>query len=189
MFKKVILLGLFTSTIFAKNSIVIDGVLYKKGCSVPHVLVEAVKLTENEELYPYYIRTNESDTLTRFTQIVNSYNHRKTKSPKLIDCLKRENCTKISNELIKNGITNLDLGLFQINYGFYPKSVNTYFEELAAYKTACKVIEQKIKLAKKWDWNVLANYHSATPSLNKIYKKKLINNYLRLLMIYRGLSS
>lgn len=188
MIKKLVVVSLFTSVIFARN-IASNGLEYKKNCAVPHVLVEAVKLTENEKRYPYYIRTNDSDSLDKFTQIVDSFVHRKTKSPKLIDCLSKKNCTKISNQLIKNGITNLDLGLFQINYGFYPKTPHTYFDESTAYLTACKVIENKIKIAKKWDWNVLANYHSATPSLNRIYKKKLIDNYIRLLMMQRGFRS
>ena len=32
----------------------------------------------------------------------------------------------------------------------------------------------------KWSWEVLASYHSMTPKFNKIYKEKLIENYLKL---------
>jgi hypothetical protein len=32
----------------------------------------------------------------------------------------------------------------------------------------------------KWDWQVLASYHSMTPKYNKVYKEKLIKNYIKL---------
>ncbi len=100
----------------------------------------------------------------------------------VINCINLENCTNISNALIKNNITNLDLGLFQINYNNFKYPLYTYFDKQKSYLNACEIVEEKIKMNKgKWNWEVLASYHSMTPKYNNIYKKKLINNYRKLL--------
>jgi hypothetical protein len=99
----------------------------------------------------------------------------------VIDCINLENCTNISNALIKNNITNIDLGLFQINYNSFKYPLYSYFDGQKSYLNACKIVKEKIKMNKgKWDWQVLASYHSMTPKYNKVYKEKLIKNYIKL---------
>lgn len=149
---------------------------YKSGCPVPHNLIEAIKLTENAEAYPYYIRTNDKN-LNKFYSVVGTNKYKKTSDPMLINCLNEFNCVYITYNLINNGITNIDLGLFQINYNSYPRNIFHYFNEEQAYMNACGVVVDKIRNTRKWNWETLANYHSATPSLNLIYKNKLIQNY------------
>lgn len=154
----------------------------QEECQVPKILLETIKLTENETKYPYWIRTNDLSTKNKFKNILKNYNHKINKDEMLIDCLDFTNCINITNALIKNQITNLDLGLFQINYVSYPFSLHTYFDERLSYKRACEVVKEKIKLNKnKWSWEVLASYHSLTPDLNRKYKKKLIKNYIKLI--------
>lgn len=157
-----------------------DGTEYRYGCPVPHILIEAVKLTENDKSYPYYIRTNDLNSLNKFHSIAKAFYYKKTKDSKVIDCLDTSNCSNIASALISTGIKNLDLGTFQINYLSYPRNLESYFMEKSAYINACYVVQEKIKNAKKWDWSVLASYHSITPELNRKYKQKLIENYFRL---------
>lgn len=152
------------------------------NCLVPNILIEAIKITENERKYPFLIRTNETSTLKDFKDIASSFEYKKTKDNMVIDCINLENCTNISNALIKNNITNIDLGLFQINYNSFKYPLYSYFDGQKSYLNACKIVKEKIKMNKgKWNWEVLASYHSMTPKYNNIYKKKLINNYRKLL--------
>lgn len=169
--KMIFLVGISTS-IFATE--------YKHNCPVPHSLIETVRQTENESANPFLIRTNESKSLNKFYEIANNFQAKKTKDPMVINCLSEQNCTTITRHLISNGLTNIDLGLFQINYDSFPFDTRVYFNERYSYRAACSVILEKIKMKKNWSWETLASYHSVTPHLNKIYKEKLINNYMKI---------
>jgi len=153
----------------------------KEACIIPDILLKTIKLTENEKSYPYYIRTNEKTTFKKFKKAISKYNYKKTKDSMLIDCMNFENCINITNSLINSKITNLDLGLFQINYNSYKYTIPSYFNKEQSYINACAIVEEKIKLNKgNWSWKTLASYHSMTPKLNKIYQRKLIKNYIKL---------
>lgn len=160
----------------------ISNLIYSKEvCIVPKILLETIQITENEKSYPYYIRTNQHSTIDKFYSIFEKYQFKKTKDKMLLDCLNVQNCITITQELISNKITNLDLGLFQVNYNSYKFPINIYFDKQKSEKYACKIIQDKIKLNNgKWSWSVLASYHSMTPKYNKIYMKKLIKNYIKL---------
>jgi hypothetical protein len=150
-------------------------------CIVPNILLETVKLTENETSYTYLIRTNDTTTLNKFYTIAEKFKFNMTKDAMVIDCMNNENCIEITNALVKSNITNLDLGLFQINFKSFPYSINIFFDEKLSYLGACNVIHEKIRIAKNsWSWEVLASYHSRNPDLNKKYKEKLISNYNKL---------
>lgn len=158
------------------------NIVFANNCLVPDILLKTIKITENETLYPYYIRTNQSSTIETFYKIAKKYKYKKTEDNMLIDCINIDNCIKITNELLNNKITNLDLGLFQINYESYKYPLYSYFNEDKSYINTCQIIKEKIKMNKgKWSWEVLASYHSMTPHLNKKYKEKLIKNYIKLL--------
>lgn len=174
MIKKSILVLMVASSLYSQ-----DGNKYKNGCPVPDVLIETIKLTENESKHPFLIRTNDTKNLKKFQSIVKKYSHDYPyKNDNLvIDCKDENNCVNISLDLINSGITNLDLGLFQINYDSFPYSLYSYFNENLGYKNACKVVLSKIKMTKNWSWETLAAYHSVTPHLNLRYKNKLIENY------------
>jgi len=174
MIKKILPIIIFISPLLSdetKN--------YKYGCPVPDILMQTIKLTENHKKNPYLIRTNDTDNLKRFEKIVKKYPHSyPDKNDKLvIDCHNEDNCVKISIDLISSGISNIDLGLFQINYDSFPFNMYTYFNEQFGYRNACKVVLSKIKITKDWDWRTLAAYHSLTPKLNKQYQLKLMENY------------
>ncbi|WP_418181390.1 hypothetical protein ACNSOL_11865 (plasmid) [Aliarcobacter lanthieri] len=156
---------------------------YKHGCKIPDIIIQTIRLTENKSNYKYFIRTNDTDTLQKFNSIIKKYEHKfpYKEDRKVIDCFNTDNCVSISTDLILNGINNLDLGLFQINYKSFPFNLYTYFEKVHSYKNACKVMYEKIKITKKWDWNTVAAYYSLTPSLNESYKNLLIENFLFLI--------
>lgn len=161
---------------------------YKYGCPVPDILMQTIKLTENDKKNPYLIRTNDIKNLNGFEKVIKKYPHSYPyKNDKLvIDCHNEDNCVKISIDLISSGISNIDLGLFQINYDSFPFNMYTYFNEQFGYRNACKVVLSKIKITKDWDWRTLAAYHSLTPKHNEKYKNKLITNYQYLLKKEKG---
>lgn len=178
MIKKILPIILFVSPLFSQETNE-----YKYGCPVPDILMQTLKLTENERKYPYLIRTNDIKNLNGFEKVIKKYPHTyENKNDKLvIDCHNEDNCVKISIDLISSGISNIDLGLFQINYDSFPFNMYTYFNEQFGYRNACKVVLSKIKITKDWDWRTLAAYHSLTPKHNEKYKNKLITNYQYLL--------
>ncbi len=154
---------------------------YKYDCKVPDKLMQTIRLTENESANPYIIRTNDTQSLEKFHNISNKHQAKiNTKDKQLINCQNVETCSAITKDLVLSGITNIDLGLYQINFDSYPRRLETYFIEMYAYKNACNVVLDKVRISKKWDWETLASYNSATPVFNKIYKDKLIKNYIKL---------
>ena len=166
---KILTIALVANILFANN----------KSCVIPDILLKTIKITENAQQYPFYIRSNYKLDIW---DNIKYFEFKKTKDINLIDCINTQNCINIANTLIQKKYTNLDLGLFQINYRSYKYPVYSYFIKDLAYINACKVIEDKVKLHKgKWDWEVLASYYSMTPKLNQKYKKKLIQNYKKLL--------
>lgn len=166
--KKIITIAILSLPLFSFD--------YIEDCIIPTVIVKTVQITENAKSYPYYIRTN--DNFNSFQNIINRFTYKKTDDKNVIDCINKDNCIYIANTLIENNIKNLDLGLHQINYSSYPKETYKYFDKLESFKSACKVIEDKTKDG--WSWEKVANYYSKTPSLNQIYKEKLIKNYIKL---------
>jgi hypothetical protein len=156
---------------------------YKKdNCVVPDILLETILITENEKKYPFYIRTNSDSTLNIFNAVINKFPHRKTKDKMLIDCLSKDNCMAIAGILIDNKVSNLDLGLFQVNYPSYPDKLEKYFDSESSYQKACSVVVDKINIKKRWNWDVFAGYHSFTKEFNNVYKKKLEENFKSLLL-------
>jgi hypothetical protein len=151
------------------------------SCRIPDILLETVRVTENAEGYPYYIRLNSKSDLETFSRL-RPGNVKATKDPHLFDCLSLGNCIQATELLIKNNIHNIDLGLFQVNYKSYKFQLHSYFDKVLAKRNACAVIEDKIAINNnRWDWGVLASYHSLTPKHNQNYSHKLQKNYQKLL--------
>lgn len=170
MLKKFFTILVLVANLFSENNII-----YKEDCNIPNDILKTILLTENEKKYPYYIRFNSENDEKEFNNITSHFEHKKI-SRFLIDCKNKENCQDITYYLTVNGIQNIDLGFYQINYRFFPEQTEIFFDKDKSYYKACEIIEEKIK-GRKWDWTSLASYHSRTPSLNKIYAKKLKTNY------------
>lgn len=179
----------------------LNGNIFNNKCDIPHSILETIRLTENENENPYIIRTNNKKDIKKFYKILEKYEYKnlryikftkncknkKCKTVKVykdnkyvINCFDKVNCTNILKDLISNGIKNLDLGFFQLNYNTKPlKNFSLYFDEEQSYEKACEVLTNKYLHVKEWDWSTVADYHSRTPSLNKKYQKKLKRNFIK----------
>lgn len=176
-----ILLLLIAVQLFSNENINIE---YKHGCKIPDDIIETIRRKENKNNHPFYIRTNDLETLDKFNRIVKKYKHNFPfkNDKKVIDCIDTNNCVSIATDLILNKIDNLDLGLFQINYQSFPYNLNQYFISPYNYKIACEVLYEKIRITKKWDWKTIAAYYSLTPNLNKEYKDELQSIYQEIVL-------
>ena len=66
MIKKILPIIIFISPLLSdetKN--------YKYGCPVPDILMQTIKLTENDKKNPYLIRTNDIKNLNGFEKVLN----------------------------------------------------------------------------------------------------------------------
>lgn len=168
--KKIITIAILSLPLFSFD--------YMADCTVPNIVIKTVQLVENETSYPYLIRTNSK--FEKFKNIIERFTYKDTDDKNVINCINKENCIAITNTLIENDIKNIDLGLHQINYYYYPKATYRYFDKLESFKSACEVIEDKIKYRKTWSWKTLADYYSRTAELNEEYQQKLIKKYIEL---------
>lgn len=182
MKKHLLILSLFSTILLSNEQEKNQSKNYRFGCKVPDIIMQSILLTENGQYYPFYIRTNDEKSLNKFNSIAKKYTHNfPFKRDKMIlDCKNKDNCVSMSIDLISNGITNLDLGLFQVNYNSFKHNLYTYFDKEFSYKIACKAVYEKIKITKKWDWRTVAAYHSLTKTHNERYLKQLVTNYNKL---------
>jgi hypothetical protein len=94
-----------------------------------------------------------------------------------LDCKNEKICVNILKELIRNNITNLDLGPYQINYFFHKLDrYSDYFNLKSSYLYACSYVADMIN-KHGYNWYAIASYHSQTPDKNQKYRDKLIENY------------
>lgn len=145
-------------------------------CGVDYSLVYAVAMNERhpdrDVGYPFLISFNKS----------NAYAKKKYKAlfldKRTIDCKDKKTCVSIVSDLSKKGVTNLDLGAFQINEHYHPSSdLGTFFTLGVSMNIACRIISTHIK-KHGYNWSAIARYHSATPKHNNIYASNLKKNYL-----------
>lgn len=100
-------------------------------------------------------------------------------STRTLDCFDEKICTNILEQLISAGITNLDLGAWQLNYKWHKLPLADYFKRTKGYLYACEYVESLIK-SYGYNWYAIASYHSRTPAVNARYRKKLLINYNKL---------
>ena len=95
-----------------------------------------------------------------------------------LDCKNKEFCEKVLKALVKNKITNIDLGPYQIHYRSHYKNVpiSTFFDLEQSYLFACQYVKTKIKKY-GFNWYAIASYHSETPKYNSRYQISLKENY------------
>jgi len=147
----------------------------KKSCFIPDEIMYSILLSEKTKKrkigYEFLIRNNSKEKKKLFYNIIKKFNHKEI-SNNLIDCLNKKNCIKISQELIKKDILNLDLGAYQINNYYHSDNLNIFFNFDKSYFKACGFIEKNIT-KNGWNWEAVARYHSKTPKHNKKYIKRL----------------
>ena len=145
-------------------------------CTIPHKVMMGIAQVESgygAKPYPFLIGLNGVDK-KRGKAILNTYQGRWIES-RSFDCLDEENCIAAADALIKNGIYNIDLGMFQINHFFhykYAEDIASYFDYEKSYAITCKVIEECVA-QKGYSWEGISCYHSKTPSKNRRYAENL----------------
>jgi len=129
--------------------------------------------------YEYIIRINGKSNLKKAEEILKD-NDLKKISKFVYDCKNETECQEATNELIKNNITNLDLGAYQTNYHYHPSEIKNYFNFQTSYLLACKYNHENINRY-GYSWKTIARYHSGTTALNDSYKQNLIHHYSKIL--------
>lgn len=149
-------------------------------CSVHNDIMKSILMQERHTIknigYEYLISFNNSCEAKKYREVYENL----FLDPRTIDCKNLTTCVNILKNLLNNGVTNLDLGPFQLNY-IHQKVPNEkyYFTFINSYYKACSYVESNIKQF-GYTWYAIAAYHSRTPELNEIYRKKLIAHYKKL---------
>lgn len=138
--------------------------------SLMELIAKAERSTKRDVGYPYVISFNNG-------VIYESYltrSHYKRLDARSIDCLGIDNCVVILNDLIRQGVVNLDLGAFQLNYLYQKLPAKQYFHLESSYEKACSIIEELVSRY-GYSWHTIARYHSSTDKHNINYRKILAN--------------
>lgn len=140
------------------------------ACPIPYKVMYSIAKAESHASkrpgYPYIISFNNNKDAKRVSRLFGAY----FMDRRSIDCKDTATCIKIAKYLIKNNITNLDLGAFQINYRWHKYPLSDYFNLKASYNRACEIIYSEVKRY-GWSWEAIGRYHS----YNKIYKREYIH--------------
>lgn len=141
---------------------------------MPDIVLDAIKhcecLQEGGTCNPHVIRINADDEAQRALAAGFAVNGH------IIKCGSTEQCTAQAQALIDGGITNLDLGPYQINYKYHPNPMlNEYFEDSTAREQANAILTKLVK-SFGYSWETLGRYHhfSATDrTRNERYYRKM----------------
>lgn len=141
---------------------------------MPDIVLDAIKhcecLKENGECNPNVIRINATEDAQRAATAGFAVNGH------LIRCGTMQECSTQAQALIDGGITNLDLGPYQINYKYHPNPfVHEYFNESSAREKANGILTKLVK-SFGYSWETLGRYHhfSATDrTRNERYYRKM----------------
>ncbi len=160
--------------------ILIPFSLFANSCKLDYKILYSVAMVEgleNRKGYEYIISFNDSieAEVVRETKYMKQFFVNK----RTLDCKNVELCEVILDKLVANGITNLDLGAYQINYYYHKLPFKEYFNFDKSYDWACGYITSLINEF-GYNWYAIASYHSKTESLNLKYQEQLISVYRRL---------
>jgi len=141
---------------------------------MPDIVLDAIKhcecLQEGGTCNPHVIRINADDEAQR------ALNAGFAVTGHIIKCGSTEQCTAQAQALIDGGITNLDLGPYQINYKYHPNPMlQEYFEDTSAREQANGILTKLVK-SFGYSWETLGRYHhfSATDrTRNERYYRKM----------------
>lgn len=163
----------FVSLIMAASLLHADGEL-TNDIRMPDIVLDAIKhcecLKEEGQCIPHVIRINVIEDAQRAQAAGFAVNGH------LIKCGSTEQCTAQAQALIAGGITNLDLGPYQINYKYHPNPMlHEFFEENDAREKANTILTRLVK-SFGYSWETLGRYHhfSATDrTRNERYYRKM----------------
>lgn len=141
---------------------------------MPEIVLDAIRhcecLVEEGTCNPHVIRINAIEDAQRAQAAGFAVNGH------LIRCSSVEGCSAQAQALINGGITNLDLGPYQINYKYHPNPMlNEYFDDSRAREHANDILTKLVK-SFGYSWETLGRYHhfSATDrTRNERYYRKM----------------
>ncbi len=145
------------------------------GVRMPDIVLDAIKHCEclkeaNGECNPNVIRINAVEDAQRAKIAGFAVNGH------IIKCNSTDECTSQAQALINGGITNLDLGPYQINYKYHPNpNLSEYFVDATEREHANQIITSLVK-SFGYSWETLGRYHhfSATDrTRNERYYRKM----------------
>jgi hypothetical protein len=124
---------------------------------MPDIVLDAIKhcecLKEAGTCNPHVIRINAAEEAQRAQAAGFDVNGH------LIKCGSTQECTTQAQALIEGGITNLDLGAYQINFKYHPNPMlHEYFEENLAREKANAILTKLVK-SFGYSWETLGRYH------------------------------
>ncbi len=94
----------------------------------------------------------------------------------IIRCNSTEECSVQAQALINGGITNLDLGPYQINYKYHPNPMlHEYFVDATEREHANRIITGLVK-SFGYSWETLGRYHhfcATDRTRNETYYRKM----------------
>lgn len=126
--------------------------------------------------YPYLISFNKEKDAIRAQKKYKQFFIPNKGVDRTIDCKSEEVCRIIFADLIKNKITNLDLGGFQINFIYHKLKDYEYFRVAESYEYACSYA-QSFVFKYGPTFKALAMYHSQTPKHRNKYAKRMYDEY------------
>lgn len=163
--KRTLLLLSLTSLLAGHQSSALTLEEAVRECPVPYAVMWAVAKAEDSERpgYPFVIRINDGRVKIPWLKKIgkNAY-----------DCKSYEVCVYTARKLIEMGITNVDLGPFQINYRYHHFPPEEAFRLPDSYLKACEILARKVRKY-GWNWKGVAAYHSASPEENEKYAQRL----------------
>jgi hypothetical protein len=141
---------------------------------MPDIVLDAIKhcecLIEDGNCNPHVIRINATEDAQRAQAAGFAVNGH------LIRCASIDGCSAQAQALIDGGITNLDLGPYQINYKYHPNPMlHEYFDDTTSREQANAILTKLVK-SFGYSWETLGRYHhfSATDrTRNEIYYRKM----------------
>jgi hypothetical protein len=90
---------------------------------------------------------------------------------RVLKCFTEKYCVYTLNELIKNKITNLDIGSYQLNYTYYKmENLKDYFIEKKTRVLVENIIIGRINKY-GYNWYAIAGYHNLKKKYNEKYQK------------------
>lgn len=162
MFKKILLLQCLFCSLW----------LYAKDCEFQDSVLDGIAKIEGhpkrEFGYPYIISFNKKSDVLKLT-IDDRWIPIDSRT---IDCLDFDRCIAVYEEIKDLGITNIDLGAYQINPKFWKLKPEEYFDFEKSRSKACKILTG-LKKQYGWSWETMAKYHSKKKENNLAYQKRL----------------
>ena len=153
---------------------------FAEECKLSHesmVLIAKVEKHPARKLgYPYLISFNKEKDAIKAQKKYKKFFIPNKGVDRTIDCKSEEMCRIILADLIKDKITNLDLGGFQINFIHHKLNDYEYFRVAESYEYACSYAQSFVSKYGS-TFKALAMYHSKTPKHRNKYAKRMYDEY------------